>query len=94
MVANSKALGRTIKAIRRAHALSGMQCALRLGVSLDTLRSWEIGRNHPDAENILKLAELAPPAFTWKLLREIDVTPARVRKWLARQHPPRRPNGR
>jgi transcriptional regulator with XRE-family HTH domain len=80
-----KALGGIIKAVRRAHGMSGMQFALKIGVSLDTLRSWEIGRSRPDAENLLKLADLAPPTLTWDLLREIRVTPARVRSWLARQ---------
>ncbi len=90
MLGNSKALGRAIRTIRRAHGLSGMQFALRLGVSIDTLRSWEIGRNQPDAENTLKLADLAPPELTWKLLGQIGVTPARVRRWLARAGRPAR----
>ncbi|PYV30092.1 MAG: hypothetical protein DMG22_21435 [Acidobacteria bacterium] len=79
------ALGGIIKAVRRAHGMSGMQFAVKLGVALDTLRSWEIGRSRPDAENLLKLADLAPPTLTWDLLHEIRVTPARVRNWLARQ---------
>jgi transcriptional regulator with XRE-family HTH domain len=79
-----KALGMMIKAVRRAHGLSGMQFASRLNVSLDTLRSWEIGRSRPDAENLFKLADLAPPRLTWQLLGEIHLTPARARAWLAR----------
>ena len=91
-----KALGGIIKAVRRAHGMSGMQFAMKLGVALDTLRSWEIGRSRPDAENLLKLADLAPPSLTWALLREIGVTPARVRNWLARQgnSPKQRRKGR
>jgi DNA-binding transcriptional regulator YiaG len=87
---HSQALGRTVKAVRHAHGMSGMQFALELGVSLDTLRSWEIGRSRPDAENLLKLADLAPPTLTWELLREIRLTPARVRKWLRRPLRPSR----
>ena len=82
-----KTLGRMIKAVRRAHGQSGMQFAGRLGVSLDTLRSWESGRSRPDAENLFKLADLAPPCLTWKLLSEIHLTPARARGWLARRGP-------
>src|SRR5207245_3209763 len=44
------ALGGIIKAVRRAHGMSGMQFAVKLGVALDTLRSWEIGRSRPDAD--------------------------------------------
>jgi transcriptional regulator with XRE-family HTH domain len=87
MAEPSKTLGRMIKAVRRAHGLSGMQFAGRLGISLDTLRSWEIGRSRPDAENLFKLADLAPPRLTWKLLSEICLTPARTRGWLAREGP-------
>ncbi len=85
MAEPSTTLGRMIKAVRRAHGESGMVFAARLGVSLDTLRSWEIGRSRPDAENLFKLADLAPPRLTWKLLREIRLTPARARSWLARE---------
>src|SRR5947199_222928 len=43
------ALGGIIKAVRRAHGMSGMQFAVKLGVALDTLRSWEIGRSRATA---------------------------------------------
>ncbi len=79
----SSALGRKIKAIRHAQQLSGWRFAQKLGVSIDTLRSWEIGRTRPQAENIYKLADLAPPGLVWGLLEEVGLNPERVKGWLA-----------
>lgn len=87
MAEPSETLARIVKAVRRAHGEGGMAFAARLGISLDTLRSWEIGRSRPDAENLFKLADLAPPRLTWKLLAEIHLTPSRARAWLVRRRP-------
>ncbi len=75
---------RKIKAIRTAQNLSGSEFAQKLGVSIDTLRSWETGRKRPEAENFLKLADLAPPQWKWEILKEIGLTPRRLRAWLRR----------
>ncbi len=82
MGSNRNELGAKILSIRRAHRLSGWHFALKLGVSIDTVRSWEIGRARPSMENLLKLIEAAPPRMRLGLLKELGITPKRLRAWL------------
>lgn len=50
--------GNNIKAIRIARGLSQADVASALGVSRNTVSSWEVGRTEPNMEMVSKLAKL------------------------------------
>ena len=50
-------LGQNLQAIREKAGLSQSQLATKAGVSIKTLQNWEIGRNQPRLEALVKLAQ-------------------------------------
>ena len=75
-------LGAVIATIRKAHGLRQREFAEALGVSLVAVQMWEQGLKRPGIDNILKLADLAPPDLVWEVLKEIGLRPERARAWL------------
>ncbi len=63
-VANSSQVGELLRAARARKNESQGQAAAELGMSADSVKAWESGRQHPAGENVGKVADYITSAFS------------------------------
>ena len=75
----ARALGVTLRVIRKARELSVERLAVKMKVSQSAIRSWECGISSPNFSNLVRLSELLQVGLA-NLMQAVENTAKRLKE--------------
>ncbi|MFS9335227.1 helix-turn-helix domain-containing protein [Streptococcus peroris] len=68
-----KVFSKRLKELRKEKKLTQKEIAEQIGIKRNTYSDWETGKNEPNFENLIKLADFFEVSLDWLFGRKVEL---------------------